>query len=38
MELGPIAWECRAHTGLHLAEDSILPEFLLVPGANGVGH
>ena len=38
MELGPMAWECRAHAGLHLAEDSTLLEFLPVPGANGVGR
>ncbi len=36
VELGSMAWECRAHAGLHLAEDSTLLEFLPVPGATGI--
>jgi phenylacetate-CoA ligase len=33
VETGTIAWECRAHRGLHVAEDALILEFL--PSAHG---
>jgi phenylacetate-CoA ligase len=35
-ELGTMGWECPAHQGFHLSEDTTLLEFLPLPGAGGL--
>jgi phenylacetate-CoA ligase len=31
-EMGPVGWECAAHQGYHLSEDTVIVEFLPVNG------
>lgn len=31
-EMGPVGWECAAHQGYHLSEDTVLVEFLPLEG------
>lgn len=32
-ELGPVAWQCRAHAGHHISEESTILELVPVPGS-----